>query len=425
MLLILFWSVIGLLVGMTVLQVIYVWLYRRFLRTNSESAQATQTYSPKTAVILCVRGEDPTLFECLTGLGLQTYSHFDLHIVADSDDDPAIQMAKTFYEDQAYIEPKPVYHVFNDHPKTRSLKCSAIIHAVSNLPPSVEVIALIDADVVADPEWLADLIRPLFDEQIGATTGNRWFAPNDKRIGSLVRQAWNAGAVPQMIQYNIPWGGSLAIKKSTIETCNLLSEWETAFCEDTLLTSRLKKHNLRVVRVPNLIAVNGESTNWNSAIAWISRQLLTVRLHHVNWPLVVIHGIASALSFLAPLISAVVLLSAMKILFGTILLLVFLLYQLINMGLIEWVRNGNEKVISQRGSPINQPSQGLGSKFLISILTQYTYVLAVTKTVFAKSVFWRGIEYLIKPGKKIEMREFWTYREIGDGQTPRADASIE
>ncbi len=45
---------------------------------------------PQTAVILCVRGADPSLQDCLRGLAGQTHSHFTVHIVVDHRSDPAL-----------------------------------------------------------------------------------------------------------------------------------------------------------------------------------------------------------------------------------------------------------------------------------------------------------------------------------------------
>jgi cellulose synthase/poly-beta-1,6-N-acetylglucosamine synthase-like glycosyltransferase len=88
--------------------------------------------------------------------------------------------------------------------QTCSLKCSALIQAVSSLNDDCEVVALIDSDTVPHPRWLRELVLPLADRRIGLTAGNRWYVPIKDQWGSLARYLWNISAVLQMNFYTIP-----------------------------------------------------------------------------------------------------------------------------------------------------------------------------------------------------------------------------
>ena len=44
---------------------------------------------PKASVILSLRGIDPSLKACITGLFKQDYPHYHIHIIVDNDTDPA------------------------------------------------------------------------------------------------------------------------------------------------------------------------------------------------------------------------------------------------------------------------------------------------------------------------------------------------
>ena len=48
-----------------------------------------QDQFPRTTVLLCIRGLDPSLLHCLNGLLDQDYSNYDIRIIVDSADDPA------------------------------------------------------------------------------------------------------------------------------------------------------------------------------------------------------------------------------------------------------------------------------------------------------------------------------------------------
>lgn len=67
-------------------------------------------------------------------------------------------------------------------------------------------VALIDADVEAYTDWLRDLVSPLSQPGVGATTGVRWFVPTSTNAGSLVRYVWNSAASTQMNAVSNPLG---------------------------------------------------------------------------------------------------------------------------------------------------------------------------------------------------------------------------
>ncbi|MEM7782128.1 MAG: glycosyltransferase family 2 protein [Planctomycetota bacterium] len=410
---------------LVLMQVSFVGFYVRWLRkSKNNSPNSDFNFCPRTAVILCVRGEDPTLLECLTGLALQSYSNYELHVVSDAADDPALEMVNSFFGQNDYPKLKKNIHVMSDHAHHRSLKCSALIYAIQQLDPSVEVIAIVDADVAADPEWLRDLIAPLENSGVGASTGNRWFSPSDSSIGSLVKQVWNAGALPQMAAYNIAWGGTLAIKVSAIQKCNLLNHWSKAFCEDTMLASRLQANDLQLVRPPNLIVSNRENSNWNQSLSWITRQLLTIRLHHPNWIFVFLHGLSTGFCLVVPIALVIFLTWTENYFLAVIMAAAYIFFQLINLGLFEWIRNGNLSVLAGRKSVENQPSLGPIKPAFRLLATQFTYALAVCRASCARTVGWRGIQYRIKNGK-VEMQQYIPFRETIEKQSSDPEASID
>lgn len=404
------WIVLGTLVGFALVQSIYVWLHCRFLKSNVV-ASFDDSYAPKVAVVLCVRGLDPSLVRCLAGITLQDYTNYEIHIAADNQQDPALQTALEFFVNEDL--PPPTVHVLTEHSPSRSLKCSAMIGAVSELEDSIDVVALIDADAVVDRDWLNDLVKPLADPAVGATTGNRWFAPARKNFAAAVRQAWNAAAVCQMTAYQIPWGGSLAIKRSTIDRCELLEHWSKAFCEDTMLTKILKTNQLKMVRVPGLVVINDESTTMAGTYQWIVRQVLTVRLYHRDWPLVLLHGTFLASCMIAVLIAIVLLFYNDEPKLGILLLVLLVVFEIGYAGLFAAIQAANLNAVNQRRGPtFIAGSTGAGIRAFLA--TQLLYPIAVFSAATAKRVSWRGVEYRIGPGKKITMIEYHPYADSSD-----------
>lgn len=391
-------------------------MYFKFMKSTTTNHENID-YAPKTAVILCLRGGDPSLENCLSSLAAQTFSNFELHFVLDHKQDPALEIVQSFIEESKLEFKTKLHFLSHEIADSCSLKNQAIISAVTESDESIEVFALVDADGVVDPDWLNSLVLPLVNPAVGATTGNRWFAPMIPNIGSLVRQAWNAAALPQMTLYNIPWGGSLAVKRSTITQCNLLDLWSTAFCEDTMLTGVLRRHGLKVVNVQGVIVPSTESTTLGAAQSWISRQLLTVRLHHQSWPLVLAHALFSLACLLGALLGIIILAVGQHYLDMGRLALVVIAYPVCMAALYHVVQLANGVALSATADRGIRPLS-FGQMVLATIATQLFYPFAAIKTAFMKSVSWRGIEYSIGPKRRIRMVEYRPYRECVPQEQP-------
>ncbi len=71
---------------------------------------------PKTAVILCLRGADPYLRQCLRALLQQNYPQYELKVVVDHQDDPAWNVAIDTIQELGAInaEISPLRNVSNN-----------------------------------------------------------------------------------------------------------------------------------------------------------------------------------------------------------------------------------------------------------------------------------------------------------------------
>jgi cellulose synthase/poly-beta-1,6-N-acetylglucosamine synthase-like glycosyltransferase len=355
------------------------------------------------AVVLCLRGVDPNLEHCFRGLSQQAGLTFELHVVVDSPEDPSLRVLRRWEKKFARLE----IHYLEQRLETCSLKCSAILTAMEKISETIKVVAFLDADTVPDPNWLIDLIHPLSNSAVGATSGNRWFWTADPSLGTALREIWNVAAIVQMQLYNIPWGGSLAIRRDCIASTDLPSRWKYAFCEDTLLTEHLNRQGLKVVRVPNLICVNSESTSVADAVRWIVRQLLTIRLHNSRWPLVQMHAAATILTPLS-LVIALIFLAAGSSLASLLVFAGFLIYQVTNAIWLKKIQNVNLKQINLR-LPREQQipiAKNPWNRWLAVALVQGVQPWACAIASFTNCVRWRGIEYKILDKGKIRMQDY-------------------
>ncbi len=422
----------GVLLLLTVLQAIYVFRYQSILapgltdsvepqRDERGDSQPRDIVDGTAAIILCLRGTDPALSDCLAGIVSQNYPDFQLHIVLDDHDDPAVEYVREFFQDQPV---QPVLHFNTSHWKTCTLKCSNLIAAIEALPDEVKYVALIDADAVADENWLFNLLAPFEDPKVGATTGNRWFTPREPTVGTVFRKIWNAAAVPQVTLYNIGWGGSLAFRHDALKEANFLTAWQSAFCEDTMVAETLEPLGMTMHRVPSLIMENTESTTLPDAFRWIIRQTLTVRLHHHMWPLVLMHSLLTAIAcYVTPVLIGLTWAMGQHS-NAWMLTCFFLLYQIVNVCLLVLIDRCNRSILSRRtgGRPGVRDASGLGMTILATVLNQFLYPLTVYRAWTTQLVHWRGIRYKITRDSRVVMQQYVPYVQVS---TTDATKSIQ
>ncbi|OKH28887.1 glycosyltransferase [Chroogloeocystis siderophila 5.2 s.c.1] len=365
---------------------------------------------PKVAVILCLRGADPSLSNCLRSLLQQNYPNYDIKAVIDSQVDPAWDIINDTLQQQP--APNIQVSLLQTVRETCSLKCSALVQAVLELKDKYEVIALVDADTLPHPNWLRQLVSPLADRRVGVVTGNRWYVPMG-RWGTVCRYLWNVAAVTQMYFYRIPWGGTLALKTELFAQTQLLEKWKNALCEDTMLHQVLQETGMRVQFLPALIMVNPEECDLPSFYRWVKRQLLCSRLYHPAWRAIVGYSLVTTLTpaFTVILIYAALFTNQWHLaawLGGGLTI-----YTLVLVLLIGILERDVRQVVQARGEIIAPFSMSAIARIVIGIpLTQLVYATAILAAIFMQRVEWRGITYHIKGPWNIKLVKYSPYHHL-------------
>ncbi len=364
---------------------------------------------PKTAVILCLRGSDPFLANCLESLLQQNYPQYDLKIIIDHREDPAWKIATetiaSLSATNVQISPLSIRRY------NCSLKCSSIVQAVSELDESYKIVAFVDADAIVHPNWLRELVSPLADPKVGATTGNRWYLPTGKYWGSLVRYFWNSSAVVQMSLYRIPWGGSLALKTEVIHETELLERWARSYTDDTMIRRVLANYGFQVKFVPSLLIVNREECDLPRLFDWTKRQMLSSRLYHPQWWAVIADALQTVLLPNLLLMLSIAALWTQQwdaaalafISYGSYIVALLLLAIALEIGVTPIIRH-NTKVKTKLS-----PATIVRMLFGIP-LTHWFYGFALTLSFWMSKVSWRGVTYQIKGPWHIRLIEYRPYQ---------------
>lgn len=396
-------TVAGLLALFAVSQLVLGIVFARALTRPAPQLLADED-CPRAAVVLCLRGTDPFLENCILAILALDYPDFDIRIVIDREDDPAWEVVERVLgsEERSHVHIEPLTR----RGRTCSLKCSSVVQAIEGLDESHGFVAQLDADTIPHRTWLRELATALQPETVGAATGNRWYFPVDGSWGGMVRYIWNAAAVVQMYLYGIAWGGTLAIKTSVLHQAGLLDRWRNAFCEDTMLTAALRPLNLRVAFVPSLMMINREDCSVQRCDHWIRRQLLTARLYHPLWPAVAGHGfVTSGCLLLGAILAIIAGLQGNWLLAGVAALgvVTYEAAMLTGLGLME---RAVRKVAQRRGEPTDWMKLGGLVRCLTAVpLTQALYVRSLAAAMVLKTVDWRGVKYRVDGPWEIHMLE--------------------
>ena len=110
---------------------------------------------PRCSVVVCTRDRGEQLQRCLRSLARLEYSNFEVVVVDNAPGQPAERIAAQFGA-RYLLEPVPGLS------RARNLGARA---------SDAEILAFLDDDAVADPQWLAALAREFADPAVIAVTG--------------------------------------------------------------------------------------------------------------------------------------------------------------------------------------------------------------------------------------------------------------
>ena len=385
----------------------YAWHYCASVLANPRPSPSKL---PEVAVILSLRGADPSLERCLAGLFAQNYYFYRVYIIVDSPEDPALAVVSAMLARGHGPHVNVQVEVRHELSDRCGLKLSAQRQVLMKLDDTVDVVAFLDADLVPRPDWLRSMIAPFGDPKIGATSGIRWHTLGNGAWGPLVRYAFSAFSFSQMLLFSIPWGGSFAIRKHTIDAAGLVETWSHCLAEDTSAYGPIKGLGQRIAFVPAATQINNETTTLVDAYKFILRQLVCVRLHHIYWrrlfavsAAVHLSWLASALLAVAGLAGALVTGDAGFLMLGA--MAVFPLGGLI--GVTFMVAKCDRLV---RGV-MNAPPLKIKSSQLLGVISFGLFVtsLAVYHASLKRSITWREITYDFSGRDRINMRAYQAY----------------
>jgi ceramide glucosyltransferase len=268
---------------------IVIWLGIQSLRSGyryanyvrRECALPLLDYAPFASVIAPCRGLDRGLKQNLEALFIQDYPQYEIIFVTDGPDDPSVGAIESIRSEQSSGRPSTRI-VFAGKATDSGQKVHNLRQAVTTVDPRSEVLVFVDADARPGAMWLRSLVAPLESEQLGATTGYRWFLSVHGGLTSQLLSIWNASiasALGEPLEKNFCWGGSTAIRRSTFDRLHLSERWRGTVSDDFTVMRVLKEANLPIKFVPACLTASLEDYDFQQLLEFTTRQLQITRVY--------------------------------------------------------------------------------------------------------------------------------------------------
>ena len=251
-----------------------------------ETSRPLPDFQPFVSVIAPGRGLEPGLADNLRPLLNQDYRYYEVLFVFDASHDPAIKIVDEL-KGPASV---PTRTVIAGPATDSGQKVHNLRVAVNEVDPQSEVLVFVDTDARPSTHWLRQLVAPLADETLGASTGYRWFIPERGGLASRLRSVWNASVASALgsdTAKNFCWGGSTAIRRTTFDYLYVSDHWRGTVSDDFTITSVLKQARLPIHFTPNCLVASAGDCGFRELLEFTTRQIKITRVYasHLWLPL--------------------------------------------------------------------------------------------------------------------------------------------
>lgn len=357
------------------------------------------TNRPHKAAIICpCKGIDTTFEKNMSSLFHQDHPDYEIIFVVENESDPAYTILTRLIEEyRDKMQACKVAIVVAGYARNNSQKVHNLLAATEAVMPDREVFAFVDSD-----GWLPEYFLHSLGSQLRrtdrniATTGYRWFVPEDNALSSHTMSAMNAFFAGLLgdHRWNSTWGGAMAILKDNFYKCKVDQIWQGALSDDYSMTWAVRNNSDGIVYyMPLCLLPSFEKTTWHNLIHFARRQFIITRrcLPGLWWMalagfsqyiIAFWGGLAYTLylwSIDSPLASKAAILPGITLAGG-----------FIKACLRQYTAM---KKLSEWKSRLVKAS--LIDIFLFPILSVFTWIL-ITSTIFSKSVIWRNNKYTIE-----------------------------
>lgn len=371
--------------------------FRYAAYVRRETSRPLPVFQPFVSVIAPGKGLEPGLTDNLRALLIQDYPRYEVLFVFDRADDPAVKVVEQLLETSDVAA-----RIIIAGPATDSgQKVHNLRVAVTKVDPASQVLVFVDSDARPGKNWLTQLVAPLADESLGASTGYRWFVPVNGGIASRLRGVWNASIASALggdTSKNFCWGGSTAIRRATFARLNVAEHWRGTVSDDFTITRVLREANLPIHFTPNCLVPSVADCDFRELIEFTTRQIKITRVYSPHlWLPLLLGSALFTLVFFGGLILLIlqifsgilskVLLAILCILFALGAAKSFIRWRAIRIPLATYHANLRRDILAH---------------IFLWPIASLVYLYNTIAAGFSRRIKWRGITYELKsPGEAV------------------------
>ncbi|MBC7899925.1 MAG: glycosyltransferase [Saprospiraceae bacterium] len=245
---------------------------------KSEISKPGSNFTPNASVIVPCRGLDADLKTNLSTLFRQDYPKYEVIFVIDDECDPALKVI----EEVSRKDAKNAKVVIAGKASRSSQKVENLREAVLHASGDSKVFVFMDSDARPNEDWLRNLVAPLEDETIGASTGYRWFISEKPTFASELLSVWNASiasALGPNTKSNFCWGGSMAIRRDIFERLDIREKWSGTLSDDFIVTRAMNEVGLPIHFVPQALTASFGNYTFHELLEFTARQMKITRVY--------------------------------------------------------------------------------------------------------------------------------------------------
>lgn len=258
---------------------IYTIIYQKYLYPKRFRSKYNLKYQPGVSVIVPIKNIPVNFDKNFKSLLGQDYPNYEVIFSVESKDDPAYKYIKS--QIKKYSQLKLAVSSI----ATRCVQKNQNIITALKLTNNSEVYIFADDDSALNDQWLRELIIPLSDPQVTATSTYFWpYSPNST-LPEMMHVYMNIYTytlycfASSFLGSTLLWGGSIAIRKKVFNELKVKEYWSTSMSDDTQLSKLLSDHRHKTVFVSTALSKNNTPIeNIGETINWYVRQLMYIKI---------------------------------------------------------------------------------------------------------------------------------------------------
>jgi len=249
------------------------WLRMVQRRTGSHAG----FYAPSVALFCPIKGLEPGLEQNLAALASFEYSNYEIFFAMASAEDPA----RKIVDKLAASSKHPIHTVIAGRPDGCGEKVNNLRAAVQQAAGGFDAYVFTDSDGRPGKNWLARLVAPLADANVGAVTTFRWLFRQGGGFWSALASAWNAPVATYLGEHhnNFCWGGGTAIRRERFEQIGAFEFWKGSVSDDLSLTRALRQSGRSILFAPECLVPAMFDCDAAALLEFTNRQIVITRVY--------------------------------------------------------------------------------------------------------------------------------------------------